>query len=63
MMCVWDLLLLHCRGELCRVESLVLSFLADLPVTLGSNKKTTKTCFMFYFRDDLDYVKEFLYRH
>lgn len=63
MMCAWDLLSPHCRGELCGVESLVLSFLAGLPVTLGSNKKTTKKCFMFCVRDDLDYVKEFLYRH
>lgn len=45
------------------MKSLVLSLLAGLPVTLGSDEKTTKTGFMFCVRDDLDYAKEFLYRH
>ena len=53
----------HGGGQLYGVKPLVLSLLAGLPVTLGSNEKTTKTGFMFCVRDDLDYEKEFSYRH
>lgn len=53
----------HCRSWLCGVKSVVQSLLAGLPVTRGSSGKTTKTGFMFCVRDDLDYAKEFLYRH
>lgn len=45
------------------MKSLVLSSLAGLPVTQGSDEKTTETGFMFCVSDDLDYAKEFLYRH